>query len=73
MTSILRRRTTEETALPATERARILAEALQTGGAELSEQAVAPARRIVNQTRERTALVGSHTVVALAGATGSGK
>ncbi|WP_409483462.1 GTPase [Arsenicicoccus dermatophilus] len=59
--------------MPAVERSQVLAEALQTGGDELGEQGVALARRSINVTRERTALVGRHTVVALAGATGSGK
>ncbi|AKT51501.1 GTPase [Arsenicicoccus sp. oral taxon 190] len=73
MSTLLRRKHADQHALSATERARVLAEALQTGGAELSDDAVAHARRAINQTRERTALVGGHTVVALAGATGSGK
>ncbi len=47
--------------------------ALETGGSELPASAVAAARSIVVKVRERTALVGGHTVVALAGATGSGK
>ncbi|WP_210479185.1 GTPase [Naasia sp. SYSU D00948] len=47
--------------------------ALQSGGGELDPAEVARARAVVDKVGERTTLSGSHTVVALAGATGSGK
>lgn len=47
--------------------------ALTSGGAELPEAPAARARAVVTKVEERTSLVGGHTVVALAGATGSGK
>ncbi len=47
--------------------------ALEAGGADLPVEAAARARAAVRKIRERSALVGAHTVVALAGATGSGK
>ncbi|KGN39207.1 ABC transporter [Knoellia subterranea KCTC 19937] len=50
-----------------------LESALESGGSELPEAPVARARTLVTKVAERTALVGGHTVVALAGATGSGK
>lgn len=54
-------------------RADQLEEALGAGGDELDPQAVAQARRVLAKVRERWALKGGRTVVALAGATGSGK
>jgi len=47
--------------------------AIDTGGSQLPTAPVAKATSIVTKVGERTALVGGHTVVALAGATGSGK
>ncbi|GAA4125712.1 50S ribosome-binding GTPase [Knoellia locipacati] len=47
--------------------------ALTTGGDELPETPAQRARAVVTKVGERTSLVGGHTVVALAGATGSGK
>ena len=50
-----------------------LEDALASGGAQLPEAPAARAHTVVTKVAERTALVGGHTVVALAGATGSGK
>lgn len=50
-----------------------LADALDAGGAELDLERVVPARELIRRVRERGALAGGRTVVALAGATGSGK
>lgn len=47
--------------------------AVDTGGSELPTAPATKATSIVTKVGERTALVGGHTVVALAGATGSGK
>jgi GTP-binding protein EngB required for normal cell division len=47
--------------------------AVDTGGSELPPAPVSRATAVVTKVGERTALVGGHTVVALAGATGSGK
>ncbi|EAP99722.1 putative ABC transporter [Janibacter sp. HTCC2649] len=47
--------------------------AIDTGGSELPPAPVSKATAVVTKVAERTALVGGHTVVALAGATGSGK
>jgi len=47
--------------------------AIDTGGSQLPTAPVAKATSVVTKVGERTALVGGHTVVALAGATGSGK
>ncbi|MEW1955150.1 GTPase [Terrabacter sp. NPDC080008] len=47
--------------------------ALVAGADELDPAAVALARRVVDKTAERSGLGGDHTIVALAGATGSGK
>jgi GTP-binding protein EngB required for normal cell division len=54
-------------------RAEALESAVHTGGAELDPDAAARAEQVVAKVRERTGLTGGHTVVALAGATGSGK
>ena len=54
-------------------RADALSGALGTGGARLEPAPAARAGEVVDKVRERTSLVGGHTVVALAGATGSGK
>jgi predicted GTPase len=53
--------------------AQALDDACDTGGAQLDAEAVAAARRVVSKVGERSALAGDHTVIALAGATGSGK
>ncbi|UUZ43887.1 GTPase [Janibacter limosus] len=54
-------------------RADALSGALGTGGARLEPAPAARAGEVVDKVRERTSPVGGHTVVALAGATGSGK
>jgi GTP-binding protein EngB required for normal cell division len=50
-----------------------LQDALDVGGAELSPDRAGAADELVARVRERWALKGGRTVVALAGATGSGK
>ncbi|MBM6399110.1 50S ribosome-binding GTPase [Phycicoccus sp. MQZ13P-5] len=50
-----------------------LSAAVEAGGAELPRGGSARATQVVTKVGKRTALVGGHTVVALAGATGSGK
>ena len=50
-----------------------LNDALEAGGQELDLERVVPARELVGRVREREAIAGGRTVVALAGATGSGK
>ena len=47
--------------------------ALHRGSDELDPEGVAKARRAVDKAEERMTIAGDHTVVALAGATGSGK
>jgi predicted GTPase len=54
-------------------RAAALSIALHEGGDDLGRDAVTSARRVVDKVQERTTLAGDHTVVAFAGATGSGK
>lgn len=54
-------------------RADALAGAVETGGERLERGAAHRATAVVDKVRERNSLVGGHTVVALAGATGSGK
>ncbi|WP_230209121.1 GTPase [Nostocoides sp. HKS02] len=54
-------------------RSRSLSDALVAGGAQLDRVRVAAAHEVVTKVSERTAKAGDHTVVALAGATGSGK
>lgn len=69
-------RTTTDTTLDPSRleaRSRALADAIELGNGQLDAAAVEDAERIVRKVDERTAIVGSHTVVALAGATGSGK
>ena len=56
-----------------TSRSVALEQALDAGGAELDPAAVASARAVVDKIGERISKAGNHTVVALAGATGSGK
>jgi GTP-binding protein EngB required for normal cell division len=53
--------------------ANALAAAVEAGGAQLPAPERERADAVVAKVSERTALVGGHTVVALAGATGSGK
>ena len=55
------------------ERTSALSMALLTGAEELEPVAVDRARRVVDKAVERGGITGDHTVVALAGATGSGK
>ena len=50
-----------------------LGAAVEAGGEQLPVAESARARSVVAKVEQRTALVGGHTVVALAGATGSGK
>ena len=50
-----------------------LAEALDAGSPELDAALCARAGQVVARIGERTSIAGGHTVVALAGATGSGK
>jgi GTP-binding protein EngB required for normal cell division len=50
-----------------------LGAALSSGGAELHPGHAERARAVVGKVAERTSISGDHTVVALAGATGSGK
>ena len=47
--------------------------ALVSGGEQLDAQSASAARGIIAKVGERSALAGDHTVIALAGATGSGK
>src|SRR3954452_7961909 len=54
-------------------RVRALGEAADLCEGRVDEAVVAEARRVVNQTDRRLAVSGAATVVALAGATGSGK
>ncbi|MET1005755.1 MAG: GTPase, partial [Propionibacteriaceae bacterium] len=55
------------------QRVRSLGEAADLCADRVSDDAVAEARRVVAQTDRRLAVSGDATVVALAGATGSGK
>ncbi len=50
-----------------------LARVLHAGEGRLPEEVLAPARTVARRAGERLRLSGDHTVVALAGATGSGK
>src|SRR6185312_10372512 len=54
-------------------RLRALDQVLETGEGHLDEARLAPARALARRAGERLRLSGAHTVVALAGATGSGK
>ena len=56
-----------------TARSGALERAVREGGRELDPAAVAAARAVVDKIGERISKAGNHTVVALAGATGSGK
>ncbi|MCO1658579.1 GTPase [Pseudonocardia humida] len=66
-----RARTTAEEGVAA--RLRALDRVLETGEGHLDEARLAPARALARRAGERLRLSGAHTVVALAGATGSGK
>lgn len=68
-----RRRKDQDASLPLTERSEALRSALDIGGDELDPAAAGSARSVVDKVQERWALKGGRTVVALAGATGSGK
>ena len=68
-----RRRAGATSSVPLTERAAHLRSALDIGGKELDPPSAEKARGVVQRTEERWALKGGRTVVALAGATGSGK
>lgn len=54
-------------------RSRALADALGSGAGQLKAAPAAGAREVIAKVSERTSITGGHTVVALAGATGSGK
>lgn len=68
-----RRRKDTGASLPLTERAQTLRSALDTGGDQLDPEQSGRARTVVDRVDERWAIKGGRTVVALAGATGSGK
>lgn len=68
-----RRRGKEQADVPLTDRADRLASAVDVGGNQLDPTAADEARAVVQRVQERWALKGGRTVVALAGATGSGK
>ena len=68
-----RRRGKEQADVPLTDRADRLASAVDVGGHQLDPAAAEEARAVVQRVQERWALKGGRTVVALAGATGSGK
>jgi GTP-binding protein EngB required for normal cell division len=55
------------------DRSASLTTALEAGSAQLDPVRVAEASAVVEKVAERTSKAGNHTVVALAGATGSGK
>lgn len=55
------------------DRSKALTDALDEGNGQLDAQHRAAGQEVVEKVRARTALRGGHTVVALAGATGSGK
>lgn len=59
--------------VPVSERSERLESALQAGGGELDPDAAERARAVVRRVGERWAIAGGRTVVAVAGATGSGK
>ena len=66
-----RERTAAEAGVAA--RLRALDRVLEAGDGRLDEALLDPARRLAQRSDERLRLSGAHTVVALAGATGSGK
>ncbi|WP_281964731.1 YfjP family GTPase [Serinicoccus marinus] len=55
------------------ERSEHLSTALDVGGPELEQESAGAAREVLGRVGERWAIAGGRTVVALAGATGSGK
>ncbi|GAB3078615.1 GTPase [Phycicoccus sp. Root101] len=55
------------------ERSAALGDALEAGGSQLDPGRVVDARAVIEKVTARTSRSGNHTVVALAGATGSGK
>ncbi|MGO4342925.1 GTPase [Pedococcus sp. 2YAF34] len=55
------------------DRSTALTSALESGGKQLDPARVQDASAVVDKVAERTSKTGNHTVVALAGATGSGK
>ena len=61
------------TAAELADRAAALSQACTEGARELEPAQVDQAVNLVDKVRERTSIAGGHTVVALAGATGSGK
>jgi GTP-binding protein EngB required for normal cell division len=67
------RRTAERTAEDVASRLRALDRVVELGEGRIDEELLAPARELSRRAGERLRLSGSHTVVALAGATGSGK
>ena len=54
-------------------RSTALGEALESGGRQLDGARVGDAASVIEKVTARTSIAGGHTVVALAGATGSGK
>ncbi|MDN5804202.1 MAG: 50S ribosome-binding GTPase, partial [Microlunatus sp.] len=70
---ILKRRASPDFTTGLADRVRALAEAVEACEGRVAAEPVAEARRVVKQVDQRLAFTGSITVVALAGATGSGK
>ncbi|KAB7743262.1 ABC transporter [Nostocoides sp. F2B08] len=68
-----RAKVTAVTADDLSARSAALDEAIDAGGAQLDPDTVQDARAITTKVQERLGMTGGHTVVALAGATGSGK
>ena len=66
-------RVSATSAIELAEQAAALGDAVEAGGRELDPSKVDHAVNLVEKVRERTSIAGNHTVVALAGATGSGK
>jgi GTP-binding protein EngB required for normal cell division len=56
-----------------TARSRALEQAVEAGGQQLDPTALAAANAVIDKITQRISKTGNHTVVALAGATGSGK
>jgi hypothetical protein len=67
------RRSAERTAEDVAARLRALDKVVELGEGRLDNELLDPARELSRRAGERLRLSGSHTVVALAGATGSGK
>jgi GTP-binding protein EngB required for normal cell division len=67
------RRSAERTAEDVAARLRALDKVVELGEGRLDDELLDPARELSRRAGERLRLSGSHTVVALAGATGSGK